>query len=326
MNTARAQPGGRPEVSVVIPTYRRRARLAFALEALAEQTLAPERFEVLVARAPGETDDVGDFDGLQVRSLEAPAKGPASQRNHGWRNAAAPLVAFTDDDCRPTSEWLERLIESAGEGTEIVQGRTLPDPDERHLLHGRARSMLVDEPSPWYPTCNIAYRKSVLEALEGFDETFPEAWGEDTDLGLRAIAAGASVRYAEDALVWHAVHARTILGAVSEAWKRDAIPLVVARHPSQRRLLYHRVFVRPSHANLLLALAGLAAARRTRLVSLAATIPYLRQNVARHKRGLSRLHRVGPRVAFHLPGRVVVDSAETVATARAAVRHRVLVL
>ena len=40
-----------------------------------------------------------------------PAGGPAKARNRGWRAAAAPLVAFTDDDCRPSTTWLQELLE-----------------------------------------------------------------------------------------------------------------------------------------------------------------------------------------------------------------------
>lgn len=317
---------GAPEIAVVIPTYRRETRLAFALEALAEQSLSRDRFEVIVVRAPGEGPTSEQEFELNVRFVGAPGKGPAAQRNHGWRSAAAPLVAFTDDDCRPAPDWLERML-AAGEGAGIfLQGRTLPDPDERHLLHGRARSMQVVELSDWLPTCNIAYPRSVLESVGGFDERFAHAWGEDTDLGLRALEGGASVRYVEDAVVWHAVHARTLCAAVSEATRRDAIPAVISRHPRQRRHLYRGVFVRRSHANLFLALVGLAAIRRSRLLALAAALPYLRQNVARKQRPLRALPRVAARVAYHLPPRLLVDLVEMLATAQAAVRHRVFVL
>src|SRR4051794_38960457 len=94
-----------PEVTVVIPTRDRAARLVAALEALRGQTLEPERFETLVVD-DGSSDDTGEAlagltgDGrLIVRVLTLPGDGPAAARNAGWRAARAPLVAFTDDDC-----------------------------------------------------------------------------------------------------------------------------------------------------------------------------------------------------------------------------------
>ena len=105
-----------PEVSVVIPTRARETRLSFALEALGRQTLDPEHFEVIVVRAPDpEGPLAGVPDGLPVTFLEhVGPPGPGAQRDLGWRNARAPLVAFTDDDCRPEPGWLEGLLAAAG--------------------------------------------------------------------------------------------------------------------------------------------------------------------------------------------------------------------
>src|SRR5256885_9663549 len=85
--------------------------------------------------------------GLKVRFLERPGvAGPTAKRNVGWRATAAPLVAFTDDDCRAHPSWLESLLAAANGGGTFMQGRTEPDPDERHLLHGFARSQEIRGP------------------------------------------------------------------------------------------------------------------------------------------------------------------------------------
>ena len=309
-----------PTISVVIPTRSRETRLRFALEALAAQTLDRDRFEVIVARAddgdPGHGDPPKD---LELRTLQGPA-GPAAQRNQGWRAARGELIAFTDDDCRPDPCWLERLAAAAdGSPATILQGRTEPDPDEDHLLHGRARSIEILDLDGWYPTCNIAYPRELLERLGGFDEDFPTSWGEDTDLGFRAAAEGAEVRFVADAVVHHAVHARTIGDAVAEALRRDSIPMVIARHPESRRHLYLGVFVRRTHASFLLAVAGLLFARRAPLISLLAALPYLG---ARRRLTATTL----PKALAHLPANAIVDGAEVFAVGRAAIRHRVLVL
>src|SRR5215211_2572399 len=131
-----------PSVAVVIATRLRETRLAFALDALAEQTLDHDRFEVIVVR-PSDGSDGALADvppGLHVRYVTSPVVGAAAQRNLGWRATEAPLVAFTDDDCRPAPDWLERLLAADGGSATMLQGRTEPDPDERHLLWGLARS------------------------------------------------------------------------------------------------------------------------------------------------------------------------------------------
>ena len=310
-----------PEVSVVIPTRNRETRLRFGLEALAAQTLHRDRFEVIVVRA---NDMEGPFceapEGLDVKFLEA-NPGPALQRNVGWRAARGRLIAFTDDDCRATPGWLEGLLASDAGPEDMLQGRTAPDPAEVHLLNGRARSIDIDALDAWYPTCNIAYPRALLERVGGFDEDFPTAWGEDTDLGLRAIDAGATVFFEPDALSYHAVNARTLRQAMREAYKRDSLPMVLARHPRQRRALFLDTFVRRTHANFALALLGLLIVRRRPLLGFLAMLPYLR-----NRRPLKVAVVKVPQILVHLPARAAVDATEVFTTGRAAIRHRVPVV
>ncbi|MET0927645.1 MAG: glycosyltransferase [Solirubrobacterales bacterium] len=317
--------GRPPEVTVVIPTLEREGRLRAALEALAAQTLARERFEVIVVRGserpPGPPASAPA--GLAVRFLAAPAAGAAVQRNVGWRAGDGAVVAFTDDDCRPAPEWLDRLLTAGAAGT-IVQGRTEPDPAELGDLRGYARTMRVTGLDPWAPTCNIAYPRELLERVGGFDERFPGAWGEDTDLALRALDAGASRAYEPGALVHHAVHRRSLLRALREAAGRSNIHLVIARHPRQRRELYLGLFASRTHASLLAAAAGVWLLRRRRLLRFAGAAPYL---YAYFDRGAGWTPARAARWALiSVPRRVPVDAAELAAMAISSARFRVLVL
>jgi GT2 family glycosyltransferase len=317
------------EVAVVIPTYRRETRLRFALEALAAQTLDPARFAVIVVRAPGAQKPFAAAPaGLSVRFLTAPERGPGPQRNHGWRAATAPLIAFTDDDCRPAPGWLEALL-AAADGRGMVQGRTVPDPDERHLLTGLARTIEVEGPSGWYESCNIAYPRELLQRLGGFDERFGlPPWGEDSDLGLRAREAGADLRYQPEALAWHAVVPCTLPRALAEARRREWLPLVIARHPQQRGALYRRLFTNRAHAAVAGGLLGLAVARRrgpatalaiAMLPSLAHNLDYNRGRGVGSAQGLAR-------IAAQMPARLLIDLVELGSTVRGSVRHGALVI
>ncbi len=314
-----------PDVTVVIPTHDRETRLAFALEALAEQTLARERFEVIVVRSPDGpagplTEAPPDLD---VRFLRSDVGGPAAQRNLGWRSARGRLIAFTDDDCRPATNWLELMLAAEAGSTTFLQGRTVADPDEYHLLHGFARSMVVERFDPWAPTCNIVYPRALLDQVGGFDESFPDAWGEDTDLALRAIASGGEQHFIEDAVVRHAVLPRRLGQALSDSVRRSTIHVVVARHPGQRQALDMGLFTKRRHAFLLILLAALPFARRRPLLALVAAIPYLRS------------YNPGPpwspgRVAWwlsiFLPRRLLLDVTTVGAMARSSIRHRTPVL
>src|SRR5215216_532753 len=97
-----------PEVSVVVPSHNRALRLLWLLNALEEQTLPRERWEVVVVHdSTDDTDRIlrehplAQAGVLRHLTLE-PGTGTASrQRNAGWRTARADTIAFTDDDTRP---------------------------------------------------------------------------------------------------------------------------------------------------------------------------------------------------------------------------------
>ena len=320
-----------PDVAVVIPTARRETRLAFALDALARQTLAADRFEVVVVRAEDPGPKVDAPEGLRVRFLSAAGdSGPAAKRNIGWSATDAPLVAFTDDDCRPAPDWLERLLAAADReaGGAVLQGRTEPDPDEMGRLHGLAVTQAIPRATGWYETCNIAYPRSLLERLRGFDEQFGHedrgdypVGGEDTDLGLRAADAGARHAFVEDAVVRHAVHSRHLGRALRDTRRWRSLPHVLERHPEQRTALHAGVFGRRAHWALLI--AGLALPlRRHRVLACAAAGPYL----AHHLAGYPRTARGLARAALDLPARALVDGTEIAVTATAGARRGVPVL
>lgn len=308
-----------PLISVVVPAHGRPGRLARLLDALAAQTLARERFEVLVCAEQEELLALADAHPLGVRAIRAPGTGPAVRRNRGWRAARGPVVAFTDDDCRPPPPWLERLAErTAARPEAIVQGATSPDPEEAALRHATpfARTQEVAPPTPFGQTCNIAYPRALLEALGGFDEAFPLAAGEDADLLARARATGAPLVAAPEALTHHAVELGSLRGALIDAWRWRDLPLVVARHPALRAHLVARVFWKATHARLLLALAGLAV-RRPLLA-----VPWLWAGAGRYgtsPRGVVR-------ALAELPAHTAVDAVEVAAMVRGSVRHGTPVL
>ncbi len=314
--------GTSAEIAVVIATRGRETRLAFALESLAGQ-LAPRRLEVIVVRdsdAPARRAPAPA--GLAVRELVRPGvAGPSAKRNHGWRAAEAPLIAFTDDDCRAAPGWLAALLAAADGPDAFLQGTTVPDPDERHLLHGLARTVEVRSPSGWFETCNMAYPRALLERLGGFDERF-DFGGEDTDLAWRAIEAGARPRFVAEALVWHAVMSRTLPVALAEATRWRETPALIARHPGLRDSLHRGHFWNEAHLGLPLALAGLAFARRAPALAALAAVPYLgaRLNWRQpHPRRLAR-------GVATLPVFAALDGAEIAARLPSAIRNRVAVL
>ncbi len=175
-----------------------------------------------------------------------------------------------------------------------------------------ARSVRVETCGPQYETCNIAYPRALLERLGGFDEGFGlRPAGEDTDLAWRALAAGARVVFAPDALVRHEVVRLTPRQGLREAARWGDTARLFRRHPGARQMLYGRLFWDVWHYLLLRS-----------LLALALPAPLRRALHAGHLRALARRRRAlhgGPGSALYL---LAYDVVGTAAMARAAVKHR----
>ncbi len=118
--------------------------------------------------------------------------GPAAARNVGWRAAGTDWVAFLDDDVAPPVGWYPALLADLAKcGPEVAasQGRiVVPLPAGRRPTDWE-RNVAGLERARW-ATADLAYRRSVLAGVGGFDERFPRAYREDADLGLRVTGAG----------------------------------------------------------------------------------------------------------------------------------------
>ena len=314
-----------PRVSVVVATRDRVGRLRRLLDSLREQSV--EDFELIVV-------DDGSARGtpeLMRREREAGWRafrdvrrewpgGPSMARNEGWRLARAPLVAFIDDDCEATPDWLASLVAAAeGAPGSVVQGRTLPNPREAKRLGPYSRSLWVEEPGPYYQAANILYPRELLERLGGFDHHgFPYV-GEDTDLAWRALNAGATIEWAPDALVHHGVKKLGPVGALRMATRWTPSILLFRRHPQLRSAhLTYGLFWKGSHYLLVRALLALLVRRWSRPLALWLGVPYVRHLL---KRGSEEGG--GPRAA---PFYALHDLVELLAVARGAVRYRTPVL
>jgi len=313
---------GAPLVSVVVPTHNRPERLARLLRSLEDQSLGAERFEVIVVDDASETmaEEVVArcAPRLRVRCLRQPRPlGPAAARNRGWRSAAAPLVAFTDDDCRAEPGWLEAAVRAAREHPDaVLQGRTEPDPEEPPDEGLLRRTVCVRSLGPQYQTCNIFYPRSALQALGGFDERFgrrPAA--EDTDLAWRALERGWRAVFVPDAVILHAVEETGVGGSLALARRWGPAVRVFAAHPGARAILYRGVFWNVWHYLLWRSLASLAGPRWLRRIVLTRHLLALRRRAAARRAS-----------AWGIPFLLVHDAVECWAVAAGALRHRTLVL
>jgi len=194
-------------VSVVIPAYNAAKTLPACLAACLRQRMPA--LEVIVVD-DGSTDDtpkvVAEFP--EVRYLRQENQGPAAARNHGARAAQGEIIAFTDADCVPREDWLERLTQGFEGGVAAVGGTyDIANPESllARLVHEEicTRHARFTEEVDFLGSFNVAYRKEAFDAVEGFDETFRAASAEDNDLAYRLQDAGGRLRFAPEALVAH---------------------------------------------------------------------------------------------------------------------------
>jgi glycosyltransferase involved in cell wall biosynthesis len=168
----------------------------------------PEGSEIVVSN-DGSTDGTAGTvaalrrEGVPIRLVSGPNAGPAAARNPGWRAAAGSVIAFFDDDCVAEREWGQALLKALSESPQAagVEGLTVPAfPPPSGFFHHSIQS----QPGA-HLTCNIAFRRDVLEAVGGFDERFTRAGCEDLDLCERVIAACGPIAHTDVAVARHAV-------------------------------------------------------------------------------------------------------------------------
>jgi GT2 family glycosyltransferase len=123
----------RPSISIVLCTFNRARQLAAAIDALATQAPGAPAHDIIIVDN-NSTDGTRDL--VHELASRLPnlhyrferAQGLATARNAGIRAAAAPLIAFTDDDVRVTPTWVETLVSAFDRHPDAdwVGGKVLP--------------------------------------------------------------------------------------------------------------------------------------------------------------------------------------------------------
>ncbi len=222
--------------SVIVPSRGEKARLLPCLEALLRQTLARERFEViLVLDGASPTEEAAAWIerlGARVDRLEA-RRGPGAARNRGGALAAAEFLAFTEDDVTPAPDWLEiaasRLQREPG--LDVLEGSTRK-PDGKP----------VRQPSehPTYLPTNLFVRRVLFLRLGGYCEDFFDPvmgiyFREDSDFGFALEESGARIEREPGAVVTHPEEHPRYLDPLRWAMRYQMDPLLQARHPDRFR-------------------------------------------------------------------------------------------
>lgn len=197
-------------ISVIVPAYNAADTIGECLDALLNQTVPRSEYEVIVVD-DGSTDETRDIAHLRgVKVICQSNQGPASARNLGVCHARGELILFTDADCVPARDWIERMsaplldpnIDGA-KGVYRTRQRNLVARFVQLEYEDKYDRVAQERFIDFVDTYAAAYRKPVFSGNGGFDPAFPRASGEDIDFSWRLARKGHKLVFAPDAVVYH---------------------------------------------------------------------------------------------------------------------------
>ncbi|MCK4233596.1 glycosyltransferase [candidate division WOR-3 bacterium] len=230
------------KVSIVIPTFNRKAELKKLLDALKEEDYPYSNFEVIVV-------DDGSCDGTReflktcktpfnlVTVLHERNKGSASSRNDGIKAANNEIILFLDDDLIPASGIImHHCKRHSNKGCavigNIIYKRTFCTRwISRYLSTRGVHKIKKSEKIPFkcFWTSNVSIRKKHLFEVGLFDEQFRGAGGEDTEIAYKLENSGVEFLYEKDALCYHKPVSLVELLKKQESFAKNALPLLLKK-------------------------------------------------------------------------------------------------
>jgi len=226
-------------ITVVVPTYNRSEDLERCLKALRAQILSPSLFDVVIVD-DGSSDSTPTVlkrwaaEWPRMRFIRQKNSGPATARNTGIGNAEGSIIAFTDDDCQPAADWLQRIHDCFAQGF-------------HGCLHGAVRSSLPSSPfvhsviaEGAVITSNLAVEGSVFENIGTFDTDFRSPWCEDADLYYRLRKASVTIVYDPNLMVDHPPRYQPFASFLKKSRFFQYYGLIARKHPDMEPLSQHR--------------------------------------------------------------------------------------
>ncbi|MGV6806949.1 MAG: glycosyltransferase [bacterium] len=201
-----------PGVSVVIPVYNDVERLERCLDSLAQQTYPVSDYEVIVVDNAS-TDDIKTVvDRCPVASYQFESKpGSYAARNRGLLVARGEIIAFTDSDCLPAADWIEKGVKelAANPDAGLIGGAIeLFYIDPKRLTAVEVYESILGFPQEKYireqnfgATANVFTYRRVIDDVGAFNDALKS--GGDSEWGKRVAAAGYPLVYSEFVKVGH---------------------------------------------------------------------------------------------------------------------------
>ena len=227
-----------PKISVVVASYNGDGTLKACLDSL--QSLNYPDYEIILVD-DGSTDTT-----TQIAFLHPSVKlirhktnlGLSVARNTGIEVAKGEIIAFMDSDCRADPDWLYYLVGDLLNSDFVgIGGHNLLPPEDSPVAAavmaspgGPAHVMLTDKQAEHIPGCNMAFYKSAIEAVGGFDPVFHTA-GDDVDICWRLQHAGYKIGFSPAGFVWHYRRSTVQSYLKQQDGYGEAEAMLVGKHP-----------------------------------------------------------------------------------------------
>lgn len=206
------------ELSVIIPTYNRRAALNDCILSLVTQDYLQERYEIIVVD-DGSSDGTAEMMAIltqkhhNIQYVLTTHRGPAAARNVGLKKSAGVIIALIDNDCIPASDWVSNILEGHDLHKDVLAIGGLTEVNPHNIkaavsqsLSDGAMAVNINNKREYifFPTCNVSFKREYLK--ESFNELFPLPAGEDLEFFWRIFKKNNSLFFNEKMRVFHNCH------------------------------------------------------------------------------------------------------------------------
>ena len=187
------------KISVVITTYNEEENIKECLNSLMNQVKKADEIILVDDGSEDKTVEIASKHAIKIVELKHSERSKA--RNIGWQKAGGDILLFAEADSIFHENWILEIRKQFKDNkvTAVIDRRKMYKP--RTFFQKTMEAQFDIRYAHYKPFSAWAFRREVLEKVEGFDEKLNQS--EDSDLGKRILKAGYKIVLAKNAIQYH---------------------------------------------------------------------------------------------------------------------------